>query len=182
MKQDCEDQCAGIIRGPRGRRGADGLSAYGVWLKEGNTGTERDFLDAIAQCRQAFYLAEEEEQYLCRGDAVAFSGRPQVEPDCIQIKGDRVALQREGIYSVRFSAASQGAVFGLRKNGKEIAHSRCAAEAAGCGFCCFCVERAELPAVLEIFLASEKAHLKAADGARTAALYIEWMGFCNNRK
>ncbi|WP_257671005.1 hypothetical protein, partial [Parapedobacter tibetensis] len=28
-------------------RGADGISAYEVWLAEGNTGTEQDFIDSL---------------------------------------------------------------------------------------------------------------------------------------
>ena len=183
MKQDCEDRQAGrIIRGPRGRRGADGLSAYGVWLREGNTGTEQDFLNAIAGRRQGFYLAEDAEQYLYRGDAVAFFGRPQMETDCVAIKGERIQLLREGIYCVRFFLAAKNAVFGLRKNGREIAQSRYMTETAGGGISCFKVERTELPATLELFLASERAHIQGTDGAMTAAVYIEWLGFCDVKK
>ncbi len=35
------------IRGPQGLKGDTGLSAYGVWLKAGHTGTTQDFLDAL---------------------------------------------------------------------------------------------------------------------------------------
>jgi hypothetical protein len=33
--------------GTDGQDGADGLSAYQIWLGEGNTGTEQDFLDSL---------------------------------------------------------------------------------------------------------------------------------------
>lgn len=33
--------------GEKGDTGSDGLSAYQVWLSEGNTGTEQDFLDSL---------------------------------------------------------------------------------------------------------------------------------------
>ena len=34
-------------QGPAGNDGADGLSAYEVWLSQGNTGTEADFLNSL---------------------------------------------------------------------------------------------------------------------------------------
>lgn len=36
-----------IIRGPRGQKGPQGLSAYGVWLMEGNVGTVEDFFNSL---------------------------------------------------------------------------------------------------------------------------------------
>ena len=36
------------VRGPKGLKGEDGLSAYGVWLKAGNTGTKEDFFRVFA--------------------------------------------------------------------------------------------------------------------------------------
>jgi hypothetical protein len=36
-------------QGPQGPNGDPGLSAYEIWLNEGNTGTEQDFLDSIAE-------------------------------------------------------------------------------------------------------------------------------------
>ena len=36
-------------QGPQGPNGDPGLSAYEIWLNEGNSGTEQDFLDSIAQ-------------------------------------------------------------------------------------------------------------------------------------
>lgn len=34
--------------GTNGTDGVDGKSAYQIWLDQGNTGTEQDFLDSIA--------------------------------------------------------------------------------------------------------------------------------------
>lgn len=36
-----------IGEGPQGPPGADGLSAYQIWLDEGNEGTEQDFLESL---------------------------------------------------------------------------------------------------------------------------------------
>lgn len=36
-----------VVQGPEGPRGPDGLSAYQVWLAQGNTGTVADFLAAL---------------------------------------------------------------------------------------------------------------------------------------
>jgi hypothetical protein len=36
-------------QGPQGPNGDPGLSAYEIWLNQGNSGTEQDFLDSIAQ-------------------------------------------------------------------------------------------------------------------------------------
>ena len=36
-----------LTEGPPGPAGADGASAYQIWLDEGNTGTEQDFLDSL---------------------------------------------------------------------------------------------------------------------------------------
>ena len=38
------------IRGPQGLKGEKGLSAYGVWLKAGHTGTKDDFF-SFANCK-----------------------------------------------------------------------------------------------------------------------------------
>lgn len=44
LRSDCE---AVLIRGPRGQKGSPGLSAYGVWLMEGNVGTVEDFFNSL---------------------------------------------------------------------------------------------------------------------------------------
>ena len=38
---------AGKIQGPEGAEGPQGLSAYEIWLEEGNNGTKQDFLDSL---------------------------------------------------------------------------------------------------------------------------------------
>lgn len=45
------------IRGPKGLKGEDGLSAYGVWLKAGNTGTKEDFF-AFLRPKPYIYTAK----------------------------------------------------------------------------------------------------------------------------
>ena len=37
----------GTERIPTGGSGADGKSAYEIWLEQGNTGTEQDFIDSL---------------------------------------------------------------------------------------------------------------------------------------
>jgi hypothetical protein len=39
--------CQNCPQGDPGAPGTDGLSAYEVWIEEGNTGTEQDFLDSL---------------------------------------------------------------------------------------------------------------------------------------
>ena len=38
---------AGKIQGPPGSKGDDGLSAYEIWIEEGNTGNKQNFLDSL---------------------------------------------------------------------------------------------------------------------------------------
>lgn len=45
------------IRGPQGLKGEDGLSAYGVWLKAGHTGTKDDFF-AFLRPKPYIYTAK----------------------------------------------------------------------------------------------------------------------------
>ena len=46
-----------LAEGPQGESGADGLSAYAIWLKAGNTGTEEEFLASLVGPRGATGLA-----------------------------------------------------------------------------------------------------------------------------
>lgn len=39
--------CQTLVTGPAGADGVNGLSAYEIWLGEGNVGTEQDFLDSL---------------------------------------------------------------------------------------------------------------------------------------
>ena len=56
MKTRARPKALPLLRGPRGFRGSDGLSAYGVWLRQGNIGTEADFFRTIAQKPPFAYL------------------------------------------------------------------------------------------------------------------------------
>jgi len=39
--------CQNCPPGEQGENGTNGLSAYEIWIQEGNTGTEQDFLDSL---------------------------------------------------------------------------------------------------------------------------------------
>ena len=52
------------IQGEQGERGVDGKSAYEIWLEQGNTGTEQEFLDSLkATYKEKNILVCDEEVY-----------------------------------------------------------------------------------------------------------------------
>lgn len=61
-----------IPAGPRGEKGEQGLSAYEVWLAEGNVGTIEDFLDSLALSGVSYEVLE---------------GKPRIEQ--VELVGNR---------------------------------------------------------------------------------------------
>jgi len=86
-----------LLRGPRGPRGDSGLSAYGVWLREGNMGTCRDFLDSLKAAHPYLYLCSSGK---CIGRGIRA---------CDKISAQ---ITQPGIYKTEFYCSSdEGCVF-----------------------------------------------------------------------
>jgi len=47
---NCGDKLVTIPAGPQGPSGENGVSAYEIWLGQGNEGSEQDFLDSLCEC------------------------------------------------------------------------------------------------------------------------------------
>lgn len=61
----------GVAVGPQGPAGPTGASAYQIWLAQGNTGTETDFLNAISSKLAGRSVVAPS---LAAGDALVYTG------------------------------------------------------------------------------------------------------------
>lgn len=107
-----EDKHITIMRGPRGQRGASGMSAYGIWLKQGNIGTEEDFLRSLHAHQDVRYFSHVGGQIVRKCAPVALLG-----------KMEQSSHVQEGKYLARYYAAGNG-LFALYANGSEIVGTR----------------------------------------------------------
>lgn len=85
------------IRGPQGLKGEKGLSAYGVWLKAGHTGTKDDFFS---------FLRPKPYVYTAKTGQTVPVGK-EIELECLTSP-----LTRDGIW-YKFPAGRKDAVLGL---------------------------------------------------------------------
>ena len=85
------------IRGPQGLKGEKGLSAYGVWLKAGHTGTKDDFFSFLRP-KPYVYTAK-------TGQSVPVG--KEIELECL------TSPLTKGRYLVQISGGPEDAVLGL---------------------------------------------------------------------
>ena len=103
-----------LLRGPMGCRGANGLSAYGVWLQCGHQGSVEDFLHWLKPSPDIALYNHLGGQSLQPGLDICLlpTNRTQPNPCC---------LSRDGQYFAQFYARSNGpAVVSLYANDREI--------------------------------------------------------------
>jgi hypothetical protein len=86
--------------GPQGAAGEDGLSAYGIWLNNGNSGTESDFLNSLQGPP-----GPQGEQ----GPA----GLPGEVPEIVAGDNITITTSPEGAITISSAAGSAGAVSGV---------------------------------------------------------------------
>lgn len=85
------------IRGPQGPKGEKGLSAYGVWLKAGHTGTKEDFFS---------FLRPKPSVYMIKTGQTAAVGK-EIEWECL------TGQISKGRYLVQITGGSEEAVLGI---------------------------------------------------------------------
>lgn len=128
-----------LLGGPRGPRGDQGLSAYGVWLQAGNTGTVDDFFGELSSNRPYIHLTRD-------GADGVFSIRMQNE---ISYGDEGVLIRRAGVYRADYFCPGTGA-FCLLKNGVEVPASRFFGEESPWGMALVRVSVEEGPVRLQL--------------------------------
>lgn len=162
------DENNGRIRGPEGPKGPEGLSAYGVWLAEGNVGTAEDFLASL-KIGGRFALAMH-----TGGQQVPQGGQVQLLPRAsrgIECEGGGLKITSPGGYFIRYFAAADYGTFAIKINGFEAPGTRFTAQ--GAAFAVTAIEVAEAPAEVQLFNASTRGlRLLGNRGAVDAYIHI----------
>ncbi|MBE5781090.1 MAG: hypothetical protein E7328_04640 [Clostridiales bacterium] len=143
---------SGFLRGPRGKRGDDGLSAYGVWLKAGNTGSVDDFFASLTPRAYGHLIIEEGAEPVRLADGVL------VQNDCCRIT-------KSGIYRAICFCRGEGSFY-LTKNGKEAPHTRFNGSESPWGLGLITVLKEDLPCTIELVSTKNRKRM----------LHLEWMG------
>ena len=159
---------AGGLRGPAGPRGYDGLSAYGVWLKEGNAGTPEDFLTSLKTGGRFAYVLHTGGQTVAPGGNILL--KPRVSRGIEGAPGG-VVIQKPGSFLIRYYICAKTGVFAVHTNGLEAPATRFAAHDGIFAVCA--IEIATLPAMVSIAnVSGEAVRLVGDSGAVDAYMHI----------
>ena len=133
-----------LLRGPAGRRGAEGLSAYGIWLKNGHQGTADDFLHWLKHDTDCILYHHLGGQTLLPQQEVLLlpAGQTRQKPCCLS-HGDHFLAQFYICPQVR-------SVFSLYLDDREIFGSRFAGIGCLYGIVFFALEEKQLPLSLRL--------------------------------
>lgn len=108
------------VRILRGARGMPGLSAYGLWLEQGNQGDVEQFFLSIAAHREILYI---------------HSGGQYVPPGASVQLQHMAGRTKPGRYIVQYMINAYDGIFSLCVDGREAAHSRYCARNFVHGLC-----------------------------------------------
>ena len=135
MKNNQRQTPQGFLRGPRGQRGDTGLSAYGVWLNQGNTGTVEDFFSDLTANRPYIHLVKEEGQE-------GFTAHLRHD---ISFGEEGALIRQAGAYRALYFCPGADR-FAIEKNGAVVPYSQFGAKDGSWGLAVFEVTLGELPA------------------------------------
>lgn len=162
------DENNGHIRGPEGPRGPEGLSAYGVWLAEGNVGTAEDFLASLKLGGRFALAMHTGGQQVAAGANVALLPRASRGIEC---RDGILRITSPGGYFIRYYAAADYGAFAIRINGLEASGTRFTAQ--GGAFAVTAIEVADAPAEVQLFNAFQRPlRLLGNRGAVDAYIHI----------
>lgn len=156
------------LRGPQGPRGPEGLSAYGVWLAEGNVGTAQDFLASLKMGGRFALLMHVGGQAVQPGGAVALAGKVARGLACMD---GGIRIERPGSFFVRYYAAARGGSYALFVNGIEQPGTRF--QAGGAAFAVTALDIASAPADIKLVNVSAGVQLlEGSSGSVDAYIHI----------
>lgn len=168
MKLDPTQHTIAGPRGPEGPRGLDGLSAYGVWLREGNSGTPEDFLTSLKMGGRFALTMHTGGQNVPPGQAVVMAPRVSRGIDCAQ---DGVRITKPGSFLLRYYTSTVQGTIAVYVNGLEAPATRFTADQGMLAVCC--IEVAHAPADVKLVNVSDTTlELPGHSGAVDAYIHI----------
>lgn len=156
------------LRGPEGPRGPEGLSAYGVWLAEGNVGTAQQFLASLKMGGRFALVMHCGGQLALPGQKLALTGKAARGISCSE---GGVKVTQPGSFFIRYYASSREGTYAIYINGIEAPGTRF--KANGAAFAVTAVEVASTPAEITLVnVSGEEQLLDGSSGSVDAYMHI----------